>query len=231
MLVGLIAALAVSTAVPQLINPDFEAPDLGPAWQTHVYNDARAPVIRPDATVAHAGRQALLVEAADPADVAIAQGVKLPPGEIWRARCWIRTHDLKTTNGADVGGALHIQDSAGGTLARSDSRFGTTDWRDADVLFRVPPDGGVKIVLFFIGYGRGTGRAWFDDVRLEPAPTQEPPRMEIDITRRAPLSLDPARPGPAAIDVKQGGQFLEPLCGMLPAAIAQQVANDSFEDE
>ncbi|MEW6252830.1 MAG: alpha-L-arabinofuranosidase C-terminal domain-containing protein, partial [Planctomycetota bacterium] len=100
-----------------------------------------------------------------------------------------------------------------------------------EVLFRVPPEGGVKIVLFFIGYGRGTGRAWFDDVRLEPTPTQEPPRMEIDITRRAPFSLDPARPGPAAIDVKQGGQFLEPLCGMLPAAIAQQVANDSFEDE
>ena len=33
------------------------------------------------------------------------------------------------------------------------------------------------------------------------------------------------------IDLKQGGQFIEPLCELLPSMIAQQVANDSFEDE
>jgi alpha-N-arabinofuranosidase len=33
------------------------------------------------------------------------------------------------------------------------------------------------------------------------------------------------------VDLKQGGQFIEPLCNLLPSMIAQQVANDSFEDE
>ncbi len=33
------------------------------------------------------------------------------------------------------------------------------------------------------------------------------------------------------VDLKQGGQFIEPLCDLLPSMIAQQVAADSFEDE
>ncbi|MGQ9589879.1 MAG: LamG-like jellyroll fold domain-containing protein [Planctomycetota bacterium] len=33
------------------------------------------------------------------------------------------------------------------------------------------------------------------------------------------------------IDPKQGGQFIEPLCGLLPSLIAQQVASTSFEEE
>jgi len=33
------------------------------------------------------------------------------------------------------------------------------------------------------------------------------------------------------IDLKQGGQFIEPLCHLIPSMLAQQVANDSFEEE
>lgn len=33
------------------------------------------------------------------------------------------------------------------------------------------------------------------------------------------------------IDLKQGGQFIEPLCNLIPSMLAQQVANDSFEEE
>jgi alpha-N-arabinofuranosidase len=33
------------------------------------------------------------------------------------------------------------------------------------------------------------------------------------------------------VDLKQGGQFIELLCNLIPSMIAQQVANDSFEDE
>ena len=32
------------------------------------------------------------------------------------------------------------------------------------------------------------------------------------------------------VDLKQGGQFIEPLCDLIPSMLAQQVANDSFED-
>ena len=33
------------------------------------------------------------------------------------------------------------------------------------------------------------------------------------------------------IDLKQGGQFIEPLCNLIPSMMAQQVAGDSFEEE
>ncbi len=33
------------------------------------------------------------------------------------------------------------------------------------------------------------------------------------------------------IDLKQGGQFIEPLCNLIPSMIAQQVASGSFEEE
>jgi hypothetical protein len=75
--------------------------------------------------------------------------------------------------------------------------------------------------LFFIGYGKGTGRVWFDDVRLEPIST--PGRTAVRIT----ADHLGARP----IDPKQGGQFIEPLCKLIPSLLAQQVANTSFEDD
>ncbi len=33
------------------------------------------------------------------------------------------------------------------------------------------------------------------------------------------------------INLKQGGQFIEPLCNLIPSMLAQQVAGDSFEEE
>ncbi|NMD19126.1 MAG: hypothetical protein GYA76_02425, partial [Verrucomicrobia bacterium] len=33
------------------------------------------------------------------------------------------------------------------------------------------------------------------------------------------------------IDAKQGGQFIEPLCNLIPSMLAQQVANTSFEED
>jgi alpha-N-arabinofuranosidase len=68
---------------------------------------------------------------------------------------------------------------------------------------------------------RNAGVVWVDDVRPEPVEKAASPNVEIDLSRR----------GPAPIDAKQCGQFIEPLCNMLPSAIAQQVAGDSFEEE
>ena len=52
------------------------------------------------------------------------------------------------------------------------------------------------------------------------------PTME---TEQVVIVNEHLAPGP--VDLKQGGQFIEPLCHLIPSMIAQQVANDSFEDE
>jgi alpha-L-arabinofuranosidase len=204
---------------PLLRNPGFEETNLFAAWRAWIYQEGQAPVIRADAQEAHEGTRSLLVAAERPADVAIGQVVSLPAGSVWRARCWVKTERLTARDRTDTGGALHIQTATGATLARSPSTFGTSPWKEIAAVFRVPADGQAKVALFFIGYGKGTGRAWFDDVRLGP----------LDAAGAESIRLTAERLTTRPVDAKQGGQFIEPLCNLIPSLLAQQVANTSFE--
>ncbi|MBI5384513.1 MAG: hypothetical protein HZA90_07465 [Verrucomicrobia bacterium] len=212
-------AIAAEPASALLTNAGFEHARVLEAWRSWIYHEGAEPVLRADPSQAQEGRQSLLIEANSPADVARGQEVSLPAGSIWRAKCWVKTENLSARDHTDTGGALHLQTTGGATLARSPSSFGTTAWRKVETVFRVPAEGRVKVVLFFIGYGKGTGRAWFDDVRLEPASAGGPETIRIM----------PERLTQRPIDAKQGGQFIEPLCNLIPSLLAQQVANTSFE--
>ena len=214
-------ALAADSTPPPLINHGFEDTNVLGAWRSWVYQDGTAPIIRTDAREAHEGRRALLISAQDPADVALGQVVSLPAGSIWRAACWVKTENLTARDRTDTGAALHIQTDGATTLARGPSTFGTSPWKEVGVVFRVPAEGKVKVALFFIGYGKGTGQAWFDDVRLESLSAAGPETIRITAER---LTRRP-------IDAKQGGQFIEPLCNLIPSLLAQQVANTSFEED
>lgn len=205
----------------RLINAGFEDGTNLTVWRQWVYAAGQAPVIAVDPRVAHEGRQALRVEAVEPADVALGQTVTLPPASVWRARCWIKTENLRAQDRTETGGALHLQTPEGATLTRGPSTFGTTDWQETEAFFRVPADGRVKVTLFFIGYGKGTGKVWFDDVRLE----------SVALEGGAEIRLTADRLGTRPLDAKQGGQFIEPLCNLIPSLLAQQVANTSFEDD
>ncbi len=223
-LIGSCTALAAAAATrftASLVDPGFEDTDLLTSWKTWIFKDGKDPVIRVDRHEPKEGRQSLLVEADDPADVALGQMVSLPPGSVWRARCWVRTENLVARDRTDTGAALHVQTADAKTLARGPSTFGTAPWKEVSAYFRVPSEGRVKIALFFIGYGKGTGKVWFDDVRLEAVGDGAPEAIRIT---GEPLTQRP-------VDAKQGGQFIEPLCNLLPSLLAQQVAGTSFEEE
>jgi alpha-N-arabinofuranosidase len=85
-----------------------------------------------------------------------------------------------------------------------------------EFLFRVPSPGEVTIHLDSTG-----GPASFSDLRFEPVPEPEPGEMRVHLQTA----------GKRPIDAKQLGQFIEMLCRLIPSMIAQQVDNDSFEDE
>jgi len=85
-----------------------------------------------------------------------------------------------------------------------------------EFLFRAPSPGEVAIHLDSIG-----GPASFSDLRFEPVPEPDPGELRV--------YLRPA--GTRPIDAKQQGQFIEMLCRLIPSMIAQQVDNDSFEEE
>jgi alpha-N-arabinofuranosidase len=103
-------------------------------------------------------------------------------------------------------------------MASGLSHGGDTDWTEVSVSFLAPPDGRVRICVFFVGFGKGTGTAWFDALRLE----------EVDMTM-APITVtrDPLCPG--EINPFQYGQFIEYLCDLVPSMWAEKLYDGSFE--
>jgi alpha-N-arabinofuranosidase len=215
MLSGLLLFLAISGSTLQ--NPGFEASDPLSSWEIEAdkKNDVS---IRVDQTNPKQGRQSLLIEARNSTEATVRQELSLPVGTLWRAKVSIRTDGLKLRTPTGETGLIEIQ-TPPGNQGRSKGRTGNTPWGDEEVLFRVPPPGHVTIAL--VGLNHAYGRVWFDDVRLEEVPTPSVTDVRIFYQRSS------RRP----IDLKQGGQFIEPLCRLIPSMLAQQVESDSFEEE
>jgi alpha-L-arabinofuranosidase len=216
-----VVALSAQQGFPRLRNSGFEDADLSRDWKAWIYKEGKDPEVGVDQAEAKEGWQSLLVRAETPADVALGQVITLPAASVWRVRCWVKTENLVARDRTETGGTVHVQTPGGATLSRGSSAFGSSPWREVEAVFRVPADGQVKIVLFFIGYGKGTGKVWFDDVRLE----------EIETGDRQAIRIYRERVTQRPVDGKQCGQFIELLCGLVPSMLAQQVANTSFEEE
>ena len=214
MLPGLLLLMALGA--PQLQNAGFEAAPVVSGWEVNTPAQGGEGVeVRADSSDAKEGRQSLRIEARAPSSYSLSQWIVLPAGTLWRARVWVKTEDLGP---AGRGGAIVI-DSREGVLGRSRERSGTSAWGEEEVLFEAPTPPDVNVVL--VGLEGSAGRVWFDGLRLDPVP--RPAEREVRIFNQR-LSKGP-------IDLKQCGQFIEPLCRLLPAMIAQQVDSTSFEEE
>jgi alpha-N-arabinofuranosidase len=162
-----------------------------------------------------------LVAADHPVNLTLRQEVFLPVGTLWRLTGWVKSTASSDSGDSTTGPRIGIEAQAGDQgfsqpLARSSS----PEWQRAGVLFRVPSPGRIEVALNALN-GQ-TGKVWFDDIRLDHV--QESQETESATISSARLSERP-------IDLKQGGQFIEPLCDLMPSMIAQQVRSSSFEDE
>ena len=107
--------------------------------------------------------------------------------------------------------------TSGGAVIETETpsgNFGSSS--GPEFLFRAPSPGEVTIHLDSTG-----GPASFSDLRFEPVAEPDPGELRVH--------LRPA--GKRPVDAKQQGQFIEMLCRLIPSMIAQQVDNDSFEEE
>ena len=224
MLAGVLLLTSAAALSTQLQNPGFEAP-LSPAreipgWHVSVENaPGLKPVVGVDPAETKQGRYSLLVEAREPARVTLWQEIFLPVGSLWRARLWVRTENLRGGQDASSSGGRMEIDTPAGSQGISRSPSETEPWTEREVSFRVPSPGRVRIVL--IALTQAAGRVWFDDVSLEQLPAASTTEVVIDNQR---ISHRP-------IDLKQGGQFIEPLTHLIPWMLAQQVESTSFEEE
>jgi alpha-N-arabinofuranosidase len=201
-------------AESQLKNPGFE--DKVEGWSVRTYGATAE--VEADATIAHEGKRSLRVSAAQLSDTALAQEVRLRPGRCYRLGGWVRTRNLDP-HGASVFGTIQVQHPGGhGTIATGTNHGGDTDWTEVSVVFTAPPGGRVRVCLFFVGFGKGTGTAWFDDLRLEEF---DPSGVPLRVTR------DFLCPG--TISPNQYGQFVEYLCTLIPGMWAEKLYDGSFE--
>ena len=213
----LITALPAPGAEAALLrNAGFESALVQEDWEKTVYGAASQ--IEPDTRVARQGNQSLRVTAMEPSDAALGQEITLRPAQWYRLSGWVKTRALEPRR-ASVFGTLQVQQSRGrGVIATGPNHAADTDWTEVPVFFRAPPDGRVRISLFFAGFGKGTGTAWFDDLRLsEIDPADSPARVT-----REPLCAGQISP-------LQYGQFVEYLCDLVPAMWAEKLYDGSFE--
>jgi alpha-N-arabinofuranosidase len=198
-----------------MANAGFESADHD-GWSLHVYG--AQPEVRVDKDVRHEGKQSLCVRAEQPSDTAFGQELQLKPGRLYRLTGWVRCEKLDPKD-APVCGTFQIQTPAGnGVIASGRNHPGTCDWTRESIYFMSPGDGKTRIAVFFVGYGKGTGTVWFDDISLEEV-------GELDSTIQ--VMKKPACPG--AISPYQNGQFIEYLCALTLTMSAEQVFDSSFE--
>jgi alpha-L-arabinofuranosidase len=199
-----------------LQNAGFEADSPTNGWEVHVYG-AR-PQITLDRVSVREGSQALRIAATEPSDTALGQEITLQGGAGYRFSGWVRTAGLRVVD-APVLGTLQVQQAGGrGIIASGANHEGDTDWTLTPVYFQAPADGRVRVCLFFAGFGKGTGAAWFDGLKIERVDVSKLPAR---ITR-TPLCAGEISPF-------QYGQFIEYLCDLVPSMWAEKLYDGSFE--
>ena len=159
---GAAAAATAAQAPANLIpNPSLEDGKGGKpaAWATHTY--AGKATLTWEAT-GHTGTRSVAVASAAGADASWEIRLPVHPDAIYRLSGWIKTENVKAATGR---GALLNIHTLGGAETRA--LTGTRDWTEVAVEFETGARSHVTANCLFGGWGQATGKAWFDDVRLE----------------------------------------------------------------
>jgi len=209
--------VAGSTNTQSLRNGSFEAAVAAESWEIEA-SDPKAFSLAVDKANAREGSQSLMVAADRSTSVTLRQEIFLPIGTMWRLTGWVKAaaaNSAVSVPAPRIGIEAQAGDQGLGQVPANSS-----EWQQETVLFRVPSPGRITVALN--AFHDQTGKVWFDDIRLESVP--EKLEKQSVIIHSARLSKRP-------IDLKQGGQFMELLCNLIPSMIAQQVDSTSFEEE
>jgi putative membrane-bound dehydrogenase-like protein len=137
-----------------------KAGDVPNGWtlQTYIVDDSKK--VRME--IAGGGRSGacLMIESPISADVGASVDVEVLPNRRYRLSAWIKTENLKVTNG--MGAMLNVHGIGG----QSQPVTGTKDWTFVQSEFDTGNANNVRIHCLFGGYGGSTGKAWWDDVSL-----------------------------------------------------------------
>ncbi len=169
-----------------ILNPSFE--DMtgdGPAgWRKVTYQPRGTFEI--DETVAHTGKRSAKISSAVGGDISWSAVAPVRPYSKYRLSGWIKTKDVKPIGGAR-GALFNVQ---GLERQQTKAVTGTEDWTNVEIMIETEGNDALQINGLFGGWGRATGTAWYDDVRLELVSSRAlNPKVAIDTTQTlAPIS-------------------------------------------
>jgi alpha-N-arabinofuranosidase len=178
-----------------LANGSFEAGEGGQPlhWAPHTWAG--------DGRFVHAedgrgGGRCLMIESDTGGDLSWETFAPVRPHRTYLLSAWIRTDNLAP--GSGTGALLNVHGYSSGRTA---AVIGTADWTRVQALVRSGNREQLHVNCLFGGWGRSTGRAWFDDVRLEELSLED---LQLTATIDATATSEP-------ISRYIYGQFIEHL--------------------
>jgi alpha-N-arabinofuranosidase len=192
-------------------NPSFEETDgKTPAgWKTARFGGRADFAVD---TVAHTGQRSARITASEGADAAWTTIVSVKPYSKYRLSAWIRTENVQA--GTGKGALLNLHNMQPPQTAGAVT--GTSDWTMVDLTFDTGGNDVVQVNCLLGGWGRSTGVAWFDDVKLE---------LLASRTLKPQVTIDPARRRPAMSKYIYG-QFIEHLGRCIYGGIWAEMLED-----
>jgi alpha-N-arabinofuranosidase len=166
------------------------------------------------ADVAHTGKRSVLIASEKGADESWGTTVPVEPQAKYRLSAWIKTEDVKAGSGRGALLNLHnLQPVATKALT------GTNDWTRVEVEFQTEDHDALQINCLLGGWGLSTGKAWFDDVRLEQTGKSKA------AGRQPGIAIDAAKTG-QPISKYIYGQFIEHLGRCIYGGIWAEMLED-----
>jgi alpha-N-arabinofuranosidase len=124
----------------------------------------------------HAGERSVAISSEKGADASWMATVPIRPYSRYRLSGWIKAENLEP--GSSRGAQINIH---GQGDWRTPPVTGTQDWTRVEVEFDAGANDALEVTCLFGGWGRATGKAWFDDVELTRLSGRELGRPKVTI--------------------------------------------------
>ncbi|HMA54404.1 MAG TPA: alpha-L-arabinofuranosidase C-terminal domain-containing protein, partial [Acidobacteriota bacterium] len=145
----------------------------------------------------HTGGRSVAIASEKGADASWVATVAVRPYSRYRLSGWIKTENVVPATGR--GAQINIDGEEGW---RTPPVTGTKDWTRAEIEFDAGANDALEVTCLFGGWGRTTGKAWFDDVELV--------RLSGKDISRPHVIIDAGKTGPP-VSKYIYGQFIEHL--------------------
>ncbi len=191
-------------------NPAFEVTRDGQpqGWTTHTWSGNGEFALVDDG---RDGTRGVRITSTDGGDLAWQTTAPVRPGGVYRLSGWTRTVGMEPGSGR--GALLNVHQMPASATA---AVCGTSDWTCVESIVRAGGRESITVNCLFGGWGRSTGTATYDDIRLE----------ELDLSNFKPEVVIRAHRERAPIHPFIYGQFIEHLGRCIYGGIWSEMLED-----